>query len=58
MSKELKIKKKIISEGGLRSKKYFKKSYNNKPLISVITVVLNGEKYLEETIKRNHGYST
>jgi glycosyltransferase involved in cell wall biosynthesis len=51
MSKAIKIKKKLISEGGLRSKGYFKKSYNNKPLISVITVVLNGEKYLEETIK-------
>ncbi len=37
-------------EGGLRTRGYFKKSYPNKPLISVITVVLNGEKYLEETI--------
>lgn len=37
-------------EGGLRTKGYFKKSYEDKPLISVITVVLNGEKYLEETI--------
>tara|TARA_Y100000389_G_scaffold170549_1_gene177618 strand:+ start:1148 stop:2095 length:948 start_codon:yes stop_codon:yes gene_type:complete len=40
-----------ICEGGLRGKGYFKKSYDNKPLISVITVVFNGEKYLEETIK-------
>ena len=38
-------------EGGLRTKGYFKKSYNDKPLISIITVVYNGEKYLEETIK-------
>ncbi|GAB6182725.1 glycosyltransferase family 2 protein [Thermodesulfovibrio hydrogeniphilus] len=38
-------------EGGLRTKGYFKKSYKDKPLISVITVVLNGEKYLEETIQ-------
>lgn len=38
-------------EGGLRTKGYFKKSYENKPLISIITVVLNGEKYLEETIQ-------
>ncbi len=37
-------------EGGLRTRGYFKRSYPNKPLISVITVVLNGEKYLEETI--------
>lgn len=37
-------------EGGLRTKGYFKKSYEGKPLISVITVVFNGEKYLEETI--------
>lgn len=38
-------------EGGLRTKGYFKKSYDNKPLISIITVVFNGEKYLEETIQ-------
>ena len=39
-------------KGGLRTKGYFKKSYENKPLISVITVVYNGEKYLEATIQR------
>ena len=38
-------------EGGLRTKGYFKKSYPDKPLITIITVVFNGEKYLEETIK-------
>jgi glycosyltransferase involved in cell wall biosynthesis len=38
-------------EGGLRTKGYFKKSYDDKPLISIITVVFNGEKFLEETIK-------
>jgi len=38
-------------EGGLRTRGYFKKSYEDKPLISIITVVLNGEKYLEETIQ-------
>ena len=38
-------------EGGLRTKGYFKKSLEDKPLISIITVVFNGEKYLEETIQ-------
>lgn len=36
--------------GGLRTKGYFKKSYPNKPLVSVITIVFNGDQYLEETI--------
>ena len=38
-------------EGGLRNKGYFKKSHENKPLISIITVVFNGEKFLEDTIQ-------
>jgi len=38
-------------EGGLRTKGYFKKSFEDKHLISIITVVYNGEKYLEETIR-------
>lgn len=38
-------------EGGLRTKGYFKRSFEDKPLISIITVVFNGEKYLEETIQ-------
>ncbi|WP_373032450.1 glycosyltransferase family 2 protein [Sulfurovum sp.] len=38
-------------EGGLRTEGYFKRSYNNRPLITVVTVVFNGEAYLEETIK-------
>lgn len=38
-------------EGGLRTKGYFKKSYKNKPLITVITVVFNGEKHLKQTIQ-------
>lgn len=37
-------------EGGLRTKRYFKKNSDLKPLLTVITVVFNGEKYLEETI--------
>ena len=38
------------TRGGLRTKGIYKHSSNIKPLISVITVVLNGEKYLEEAI--------
>lgn len=38
-------------EGGLRTKGYFKKSYSDRPLVSIITVVFNGEKYLDETIQ-------
>jgi len=37
-------------EGGLRTQGYFKHSLPNKPLVTVITVVFNGEKHLEETI--------
>lgn len=40
-----------IVENGLRTKGYFKKSYLDKPLISIITVTFNSEKYLEDTIK-------
>jgi glycosyltransferase involved in cell wall biosynthesis len=36
--------------GGLRNKGYFKRSYEGRPLISVITVVYNAEQYLEKTI--------
>jgi glycosyltransferase involved in cell wall biosynthesis len=38
-------------EGGLRTRGYFKCNEPDKPLISVITVVFNGEKYLEQTIR-------
>lgn len=38
-------------EGGLRTKGYYKQSLPDKPLISVITVVLNRDKQLEETVK-------
>lgn len=37
-------------EGGQRIKGFYKTSLPNKPLISIITVVYNGEKHLEETI--------
>lgn len=40
----------FMSEGGLRIKGNFKNDHNNKPLISVITVVFNDEKFIEETI--------
>lgn len=39
------------SEGGLRVKGYFKKSYHDRPLVSIFTVVFNGAKYLEQTIQ-------
>ena len=38
-------------EGGIRTKGYFKKSYYEKPLISVVTVVFNGVKFLEKTVQ-------
>ena len=38
-------------EGGLRTQCYFKNSLENKPLVTIITVVFNGEAYLEETIQ-------
>lgn len=40
-----------IDAGGLRTKSYFKESCHDKPLISIITVVFNGEKHLRETIE-------
>ena len=39
-----------ISEGGLRTNGYFKKDNNHKPLISIITIVYNGQLHIEETI--------
>ena len=41
-------KKKIL--GGLRKKYFFKKDKKNLPLVSVITVVLNNKKFLEQSI--------
>jgi len=38
-------------QGGLRTKGYFKKSFNDNPLVSVITVVFNGQEHLEQTIQ-------
>ena len=39
------------TEGGLRTKDYFKNSFPEKPLITIVTVTYNSELYLEETIK-------
>lgn len=39
------------AEGGLRKQGYFKNSEKDKPLISVVTAVYNGEKFLEQAIK-------
>ena len=44
----------IKIEGGLRTKNIFKKTEIKKPLITIITVVLNNEKYLEECILSLH----
>lgn len=46
----LPAKKERKSEGALCTKDNMRMSYENKPLISIITVVFNGEKYLEKTI--------
>lgn len=43
--------KERLSEGGLRTKGYFKHSYHEKPLISIVTIVYNGQQYIEETIR-------
>jgi glycosyltransferase involved in cell wall biosynthesis len=46
----LPINKDRKGEGGLRTKGLFRNSFKNKPLISVVTIVYNGETYLEQTI--------
>ena len=54
MSEEFQNNLKILDtaekDGGLRTRKVFKSSLPNKPLITLITAVLNNEKYLEECI--------
>ena len=52
--KTVKIFPKINSQGGLRKKGIFKKSFPGEPLITIITATLNSEKYLEESIKSLH----
>jgi len=39
------------AEGGLRTRGFFKKNYIQKPLITIVTAVYNGGKFLEETIR-------
>ncbi len=39
-----------MGEGGLRTEGYFKQSIKSSPLVTVITVVFNGEAILEQTI--------
>ena len=41
-------------EGGKRISKDFKSSEANRPKITIITTVLNSEKYLEECFKSLH----
>lgn len=47
----LPIEKERAGEGGLRLKGHYKQSHMNKPLISIVTAVFNGEAHLEETIQ-------
>ncbi len=50
--KKIKLKNIIDeNEGGLRAKKFFKKSSSGNPLISIITVTYNCRNLLERTIK-------
>ena len=44
----------VFSEGGLRLRNIYKKSEKNMPLITIITAVLNNEKYLEECLQSLH----
>ena len=39
------------ADGGLRKQGYFKGSHSEFPLVSILTIVYNGENYLEQTIK-------
>ena len=41
-------------DGGLRKKNHFKKSTEDKPLITIVTAVFNNEKFLEESILSLH----
>ena len=47
----IRINNKIHDEGGRRTRGNFRQSISGKPLITVITIVLNGVSYLESTIQ-------
>lgn len=40
-----------IGEGGMRTRGVFKEGMADKPLVSILTVVFNGARYLEQTIQ-------
>ncbi len=40
-----------IVEGGLRTKGFFKHNHSDAPLITVVTAVYNGERYIEQAIR-------
>jgi glycosyltransferase involved in cell wall biosynthesis len=48
-----------LKQGGLRTQGHFKASLPSQPLITVVTVVFNGAKFIDETIKSviNQTYS-
>ena len=48
--KSIKLLSNPDKDGGLRKRNIIKRSYKNKPLITVITATLNSEKYLQEAI--------
>jgi cellulose synthase/poly-beta-1,6-N-acetylglucosamine synthase-like glycosyltransferase len=43
-----------VKKGGLREKNIFKPNSNDNPLITIITVVLNNDKYLNECLDSLH----
>ncbi len=43
-----------VLKGGLRLKNIFKSNSSSKPLVSIITVVLNNEKFLQECLDSLH----
>ena len=45
---------KKVKRGGLRDKKIFKQNNVLEPLITIITVVLNNDKYLQECLDSLH----